>query len=603
MIARALYLVAAWFTVSMVVTLLVGARLHRAHFALSILWLGIVLGLGDGWALLTFGRPAEVFALTVLAAALGLVCAVWLRDWNAFGQTAWMTTLLITPLFLVYAYSVIMAARLAPASFLAAQMFLYVQAVSAVVALTQMYENLDVNCRVRWRKRIDRIPPAPGFAPMISLHLPTYDEPPEIVAGTLRAVAALDYPNLEVLVVDNNTPDEKTWRPIEALCRELGPRFRFFHLEKWPGFKSGALNFALAQTSPAAELIGVVDADYRVEPHFLREMTPAFTDPQVAFIQAPQDYRDFTPGSYSEAIYYSYEYFFEVPMPVRNERNAIIFAGTMGLIRKSVLQAIGGWSEWCITEDAEASLRVLKLGYKALYYHHSMGRGLMPCTFAGLKRQRFRWCFGNIQILRKHWEALMPWAHWIDPENRLTQPQRYFYLAGLVQWFTDAFNVAFLCFLVAGGLIKVYSSHFTILPTTLPWITLSFTFILLNIWRLVWVIRNALKLSLGLALRSLYGMFSVGWVVALAVFRGAVQSRTAFLRTPKTMGNVRVVNALFATQWEAGIGLLCLGLGAAVLALADRTPNTYFIGGLLLWQSTLYLAAPMYSLFYKACTM
>jgi cellulose synthase/poly-beta-1,6-N-acetylglucosamine synthase-like glycosyltransferase len=603
MIARALYLVAAWFTISMVVTLVVGTRLRRTHFALSFLWLAAVLAVGDVWALRTFGRPPEVIALTGAAAVLGVGCIVWLRDWNAFGQVAWLTTIIVTPLFLVYAYSVIIAARLAPASFLAAQMFLYVQSVAALVALTQMYENLDVNCRVRWRKRIDRIQPAPGFTPMVSLHLPTYDEPPEIVKGTIRALAALDYPAFEVLVIDNNTPDEKTWRPIEALCRELGPRFRFFHLEKWPGYKSGALNFALTQTSPSAELIGVVDADYRVDPNFLREMVPAFTDPQVAFIQAPQDYRDYTPGSYSEAIYYSYEYFFEVPMPVRNEHNAIIFAGTMGLIRKSILQEIGGWSEWCITEDAEASLRVLKLGYKALYYHRSLGRGLMPCTFAGLKRQRFRWCFGNIQILRKHWESLMPWAHWIDPQNRLTQAQRYFYLAGLVQWFTDAFNVAFLCFLVAGGMIKLYSSSFTILPTTFPWITLSFIFILLNIWRLVWVIRNALKLSLGLALRSLYGMFSVGWVVALAVFRGAIQSKTAFLRTPKTMGNVRVVNALFATQWEAGIGLLCLGMGAAVLALADRSPNTYFIGGLLLWQSTLYLAAPAYSLFYKACNL
>jgi cellulose synthase/poly-beta-1,6-N-acetylglucosamine synthase-like glycosyltransferase len=254
-----------------------------------------------------------------------------------------------------------------------------------------------------------------------------------------------------VLVIDNNTPDEKTWRPIEKLCRELGSRFKFIHLEKWPGFKSGALNFGLAQTSPSTELIGVVDADYQVDPCFLRELVPAFTDSKVAFIQAPQDYRDYKPGSFAEAMYYSYEYFFEVPMQVRSEHNAIIFSGTMGLIRKSVLQEIGGWSEWCVTEDAEASLRVLKRGYKALYFHQSMGRGLMPCTFAGLKRQRFRWCFGNVQLLRKHWEALMPWAHWIDPENHLTQAQRYYYLAGCVQWFSDAFNFAFICFLVAGG--------------------------------------------------------------------------------------------------------------------------------------------------------
>ncbi|HEY5119332.1 MAG TPA: glycosyltransferase [Anaerolineales bacterium] len=603
MLNRALYLAAAWFAVSLVVMLLGGTRLRRTHPALSIIWLAVVLVLGDGWALLTFGIPWEVFVLTGLAAGLGLACILWLRDWNALGQIAWMTTLLVTPIFVAYAFSVVVAAHLPPASFIAAQMFLFVQSVASLLALTHMYENLDITCRVRWHSRLERIGPAPGFTPMISLHLPIYDEPPAIVEETLRALAALDYPSYEVLVVDNNTPAEKTWRPIERLCQELGPRFRFFHLEKWPGYKSGALNFALTQTAPSAELVGVIDADYLVEPRFLREMVPAFTDPQVAFIQAPQDYRDYEPGSYSEAMYYSYEYFFEVPMPVRNERNAIIFSGTMGLIRKSILQEIGGWSEWCITEDAEASLRVLKRGYKSLYFHRSMGRGLMPCTFAGLKKQRFRWCFGNIQILRKHWEALMPWARWIDPANKLTWAQRYFYLTGCLQWFTDAFNVAFVCFLAAGGIIKVFSSHFTILPVTGPWIAMAFIFILLNLWRFVWVLRNALRLSWGLAFRSMYGMFSVGWVVAMASFRGLIQTKSAFLRTPKILGDQRVVNALFATQWEAGIGLLCLATVAAVFALADRTPNSFFIGGLLLWQSTLYLAAPAYSLFYKACNL
>ncbi len=601
MITRALYLAAAWFTVSLVLMLLGGTRLHRTHVALSVVWLAVVLGIGDGWALTTFGRLPEVIVLTVIAAVLGLVFIGWLRDWNAFGQVAWLTTIIITPLFLAYAYSITIAAHLAPASFLAAQMFLFLQSVASLVALTHMFENIDITCRVHWRNRVERIDPAPGFMPMVSLHLPAYDEPPKVVEETLRALAVLDYPAFEVLVLDNNTPEEKNWRPIEKLCQELGPRFRFIHLENWPGFKAGALNFALTQTSPLAELVGVIDADYQVDPLFLRELVPAFTDPQLAFIQAPQDYRDFAPGSFSEAMYYSYEYFFEVPMPVRNEHNAIIFSGTMGLIRKSILQEIGGWSEWCVTEDAEASLRVLKLGYKSLYFHRSLGRGLMPCTFAGLKKQRFRWCFGNVQILRKHWEALMPWAHWVDPQNQLTQAQRYFYLAGTVQWFSDAFNFAYVCFLVAGGMIKLVSSHFTILPITGPWISLAFIFILLNLWRLVWVMRNALKLSWGLAFRSMYGMFSVGWVVTLASFQALIRSRTAFFRTPKMVSKVRVLNALFATQWEAGIGLLCLALGAAVLTLVNRTPNTFFIGGLLLWQSSLYLTSPIYGLFYKSC--
>jgi cellulose synthase/poly-beta-1,6-N-acetylglucosamine synthase-like glycosyltransferase len=601
MITRALFLAGTWFILSMVVMLLAGTRLRLTHTALSLIWLAVVLGIGDVLALTTFGRPLEVLAMTGIAVILGLICIWRLHDWNAIGQVAWLTTIIITPLFLVYAYFITISAHLAPTSFLVAEMFLFVHAIASLLALTHMFENIDINSRVQWRKRLTQVNPAAGFLPMVSLHLPAYDEPPDVVEATLRSLAALEYPNYEVLVIDNNTPDETTWRPVEKLCRDLGPRFRFFHLEKWPGYKSGALNFAISQTSPVANLIGVVDADYLVEPSFLRELVPAFTDPQVAFIQAPQDYRDFKPGSFAEAMYYSYQYFFEVPMPVRNERNAIIFSGTMGLIRKSVLQEIGGWSEWCVTEDAEASLRVLKRGYKSLYFHRSLGRGLMPCTFAGLKKQRFRWCFGNIQILRKHWEALMPWAHRIDPENRLTQAQRYYYLVGCAQWFSDAINFAFLCFLVAGGIIKLIDSHFTILPITGPWIGLASIYIFLNLWRLIWVIRSALKLSWGLAFRSMYSMFSVGWVVTLASLQALFQSRIAFLRTPKAPGKVRVINVLFTTQWEAGIGLLCLALGVAVLSMGDRVPNTFFIGGLLLLQSSLFLASPIYGLFYKSC--
>jgi cellulose synthase/poly-beta-1,6-N-acetylglucosamine synthase-like glycosyltransferase len=600
-VTQALFLAGAWFFLSLVVMLMAGNRLRLTHVSISFAWLAVVLGLGDVLALTIFGQPVEVIGLTALAVLLGLVCIWRWRDWNAFGQVAWMATLIATAVFLVYAYFIVISAHLAPAYFIAAQMFIFLQTIASIVVLTHMFENIDVTCRVRWHNRMDRVNPAPGFLPMVSLHLPAYDEPPDVVKATLCKLAELDYPNYEVLVIDNNTPDEKTWQPLEILCRKLGPRFRFVHLGNWPGYKSGALNFALTQTSPSAELIGVVDADYLVDPCFLSELVPAFIDPQVAFIQAPQDYRDYKPGSFAEAMYFSYEYFFEVPMQVRSEHNSIIFSGTMGLIRKSVLQEIGGWSEWCVTEDAEASLRVLKRGYKSLYFHKSMGRGLMPCTFAGLKRQRFRWCFGNIQILRKHWEALMPWAHWIDPQNHLTQAQRYFYLAGCVQWFSDAFNFAFLCFLIAGGAIKLISSHFTILPITVPWISFASIYIFLNLWRLIWVIRNALKVSWGLAFRSMYSMFSVGWVVTLASFQALIHSKTAFLRTPKTMSKVHVLNTLFLTQWEAIIGIICLAVGALVLALADRTPNTYFVGGLLLWQSSLYLTSPVYGLFYKSC--
>jgi cellulose synthase/poly-beta-1,6-N-acetylglucosamine synthase-like glycosyltransferase len=113
---------------------------------------------------------------------------------------------------------------------------------------------------------------------MISLHVPAHNEPPDMVIDTLRSLLRLDYHRYEVILIDDNTDDEDLWRPVEAWCNRHNVKFK--HLENWPGYKSGALNYALRNlTDPAAEVIGVVDSDYQVDPGFLRRSAPAFKDP------------------------------------------------------------------------------------------------------------------------------------------------------------------------------------------------------------------------------------------------------------------------------------------------------------------------------------
>src|SRR5258707_14328779 len=90
----------------------------------------------------------------------------------------------------------------------------------------------------------------PEKSPRVSIHVPVYNEPPQMVIETLNALARLDYENYEVILLDNNTPDPAAWRPVEAHCRMLdsqagGPRFRFFHFDGIKGFKAGAVNQAL----------------------------------------------------------------------------------------------------------------------------------------------------------------------------------------------------------------------------------------------------------------------------------------------------------------------------------------------------------------------
>src|SRR5215475_6683781 len=99
---------------------------------------------------------------------------------------------------------------------------------------------------------------SPAATPKVSIHIPAYRESPDMLKATLDAVAQLDYPNFECIVVINNTPDPAFWRPIEAHCRVLGERFKFVNAEKLAGFKAGALRLALAHTADDATVIGVI---------------------------------------------------------------------------------------------------------------------------------------------------------------------------------------------------------------------------------------------------------------------------------------------------------------------------------------------------------
>ncbi len=216
-------------------------------------------------------------------------------------------------------------------------------------------------------------PRFPRWLPRVSIHVPCYNEPSEMVIETLNALARLDYENYEVIVLDNNTVDPAVWQPVEAHCARLG--FRFFHVDKVKGFKAGALNIALNLTDPRAKYIAVIDSDYQVEPFWLRRALPYFASPEIALVQGPQDYRDGHESIFKSMCYEEYRGFFHIGMVERNEHDAIIQHGTMTIVRKDVLEEVGGWSTWCITEDTELGLKLFEAGYSAAYIPRKHGQG------------------------------------------------------------------------------------------------------------------------------------------------------------------------------------------------------------------------------------
>ena len=366
-----------------------------------------------------------------------------------------------------------------------------------------------------------------GVLPKVSVHVPCYNEPPEMMIRTLDALARLDYPHFEVLVIDNNTPDEETWRPVEAHCQALGPRFRFFHVRPLAGFKAGALNYALERTAPDAEIVAVIDADYIVEPTWLQYLTPHFgNDPRIAVVQAPQDYRDGDESLFKKLCYAEYKGFFHIGMVTRNDRDAIIQHGTMTMIRRDVLDRLR-WGEWTITEDADLGLRVFAAGYSAAYVVESHGRGVMPDRFIDYKKQRFRWAYGAMQIMKRHAGMLF-----LGRDTALTRGQRYHFLAGWLPWCADGLNL----FFTAGAL--VWTSAMLLVPKqalppamifALPPLLLFFG----KLAKILYVYLRHMRVPVGTSIGAAVAGLALSHTIGKAVIYGLVTRTIPFFRTPK----------------------------------------------------------------------
>ena len=447
------------------------------------------------------------------------------------------------------------------------------QAMLLLLLLADSFELAETVWGRVWRRRYEPLPAPPGTRlPKVSIHVPICNEPPQMVRATLDALAELDYPDFEVLVIDNNTVDPALWEPVAEHCARLGERFRFFHLGKWPGFKAGALNFARQQTAPDAEIIGVLDSDYVVSPDWLRCMVPGFADPRVGFVQSPQDYRDNHGSLFKRLMFWEYAGFFHLGMVTRNERNAIIQHGTMTLIRRTALEQGGGWSEWTITEDAELGLRLFRQGWQALYASRSFGRGVMPDDFDALRKQRFRWAYGATQICRAHAGALLsPFC------RELTRGQRWHFVTGWLPWVGDALGLAFLLMGLVwsiGLILAPMRFEFPIVLFMLP----SIGLFVCKLAQLLLLYRDRVPCGMADRLGAAVTGLALSHTIGKAVWKGLVIRSAPFLRTRKMHNAPALVQGLVMASEE--LALLCLTWTALIgVAVAHR---------LATWESTLW---------------
>ena len=473
-------------------------------------------------------------------------------------------------------------------------LFLLLAATGAIlVILAEAHEWAESQWTKKWQRLPEPKDAVPDEAlPMVSVHVPAYNEPPDMMIQTINALAALDYPRFEVLVIDNNTKDPAVWQPVEAHCRTLGARFRFFHVDPLSGFKAGALNFALRETSPEAEVVAVIDSDYIVEPNWLRALTPQFADANMAIVQAPQDYRDGDENCFKAMCLAEYRGFFQIGMVTRNERNAIIQHGTMTMVRRTVLDEVGGWAEWCITEDAELGLRIFERGYAASYIPRSFGKGLMPDTFLDYKKQRFRWAYGSVLILRHHMMAMFGLA-----PTQLTRGQRYHFLAGWLPWFADGINMVFNILALGWSLGMIFfPKHLS--PPHIIFAALPLTLFVFKSLKMFFLYRTRLTATRRQSLAAGLAGLALSHTIARAMLTGFITRRIGFFRTPKKAQANAFLKALGDAREELlfTVALVLSVIGVLTLRTDGNLLDTKVWALMLAMQAIPYASAVVVSL-------
>src|SRR3982075_4357492 len=419
--------------------------------------------------------------------------------------------------------------------------------------------------------------------PKVSIHIPAYFEPVDMLKQTLDAVARLDYPNFECVVIINNTPDPEFWQPIQDHCRALGERFVFINAEKVQGFKAGALRIAMERTAADAEIIGIIDADYVLTPEWLKDLVPAFADPRVGLVQAPQDHRDGDRSLMHYIMNGEYAGFFDIGMVQRNEANAIIVHGTMCLIRRAAMDMAGGWAGDTICEDTDLGLAIIEHGWATHYTNRRYGRGLLPDTYEAFKKQRHRWAYGGFQIVKKNWRRFLPRA------SRLTQDQRREFALGWLNWL-GAESLGVLVAILNLIWVPIVAFADIAIPDKILTLPIIASFIV-SLVHFIALYRLRVNIKAGQMLGAMIAAMSVQWTVSRAVAQGLITEHLAFARTSK--GGFSIMSVEFQAFWEAVIGVLLL-IGAAVLVVTNaykEITEIYIFAGVLVLESLPFLSA------------
>ena len=237
--------------------------------------------------------------------------------------------------------------------------------------------------------------------PMISLVVPAYNEG-VVIQAAIRSLLLLDYPNFEILVIDDGSTDD-TYEKAIAVAREQ-QHIPVRVITKRNGGKAEALNTGM--TAARGEFILNMDGDSKLSSNTLRVCIRHFENPKIGAVAGNVKVIN------RENIWtkiQALEYVEGLAMARKAQsfmRAVNIIPGPLGMFRKSVLQQVGGYDHDTFAEDCDLTLKLLMRGWHIAYEPTAIAWVETPSGLLDLLKQRYRWTRGILQATSKHSHAL-----------------------------------------------------------------------------------------------------------------------------------------------------------------------------------------------------
>ncbi len=260
--------------------------------------------------------------------------------------------------------------------------------------------------------------------PMVDVFIPTYNEGMDVLEKTVLGAMALDWPGgrMKIWVLDDG---RREWLRDFCAAKRVGYLTRPNNSHA----KAGNINAALKQTG--GEFIAVFDADFVPRRNFLRRTIGWFDDPKIGIVQAPHHFYNADPIQANllmdGMLPDDQRIFFDTIQPSRDAWDAAFCCGSLGVLRRSAIDEIGGGIPTeSVTEDILTTLALKRRGYITRFVNEKLAFGLAAESVEAFFVQRKRWMRGGIQLMFLRDGPLGPGLRLIDrllffPTNWIVQ--------------------------------------------------------------------------------------------------------------------------------------------------------------------------------------